>query len=85
MSISDWKQAMEAEYFNWKCLVCNILAKSPLHLEEQFLVEHGVYVDIDETEWVKCYKCFSPYHHACTQDPPPAVEYYCIFLSCKTT
>ena len=42
MSIPDWKQAMEAEYFNWKCLVCNILGKSPLHLEEQSLVEHGV-------------------------------------------
>ena len=62
MLIPDWKQAMEAEYFNWKCLAWNILAKSPLYLEEQFLVEHGVYVDIDEAEWAKCYKCFSPYH-----------------------
>ena len=75
---------MEAEYFKWKCLVCNILAKSHLHLEEQFLVEHGVYVDIDETKWVKWYKWFSPYHFVCIQDPPPAGEYYCTFLSCKT-
>ena len=79
MSIPEWKQVMEAEYFNWKCLVSNILAKSLLHLEEQ--VEHGVYVDIDGTEWFKCYKCFSPYHLACTQDPPPDGEYYCTFLS----
>ena len=60
MLIPDWKQAMEAEYLNWKCLVCNILAKSPLHLEEQFLVEHGMYIDIDGTEWAKSYKCFHP-------------------------
>ena len=80
----DLKQAMEAEYFNWKCLICNVLVKSPLYLEDQFLVQHGVYVDIDGTEWVKCYKCFSPYHLSCTQDPPPAGEYHCTLLSCKT-
>ena len=44
-SIPEWQQLQEAQYFNWKCLVCNVLAKSPCHLEEQFL-EHGVYVDI---------------------------------------
>ena len=52
----------ESEFFNWKCLIGNVLAKSPLHLENQFLVEHGIYVDIDGTEWVKCVKCLTPYH-----------------------
>ena len=61
-SIPEWKQLQEAEYFNWRCLIFNILVKSPLHLEDQLLVEHGVYVDIDGTKWVKCYKCFCPYH-----------------------
>ena len=51
-SIPEWQQLQEAQYFNWKCLVCNVLAKSPCHLEEQFLVEHGVYVEIDGTQWV---------------------------------
>ena len=82
-SIPEWQQLQEAQYFNWKCLVCNVLAKSLCHLEEQFLVEHGVYVDIDGTQWVKCYKCFSPYHLACTQGPPPCGEYHCSFLECK--
>ena len=49
-SIPEWKQLQEAEYFNWKCFICNILAKSSLHLEDQLLVKHGVYVDIDGTE-----------------------------------
>ena len=84
-SIPEWQQLQEAQYFNWKCLVCNVLAKSPCYLEEQFLVEHDVYVDIDGTQWVKCYKCFSPYHLACTQDPPPCGEYHCSFLECKCT
>ena len=45
-------QLIESEYFNWKCIICNILAKSHLHLEDQFVVEHGVYHNIDGTEWV---------------------------------
>ena len=84
-NIPEWKQLQEAEYFNWRYLICNILAKSPLHLEDQFLVEHGVCVDVDGTEWVKCHKCFSLYHLASTQDPPPLGEYYCSFLECKCT
>ena len=34
----------------------------------KIMVEHGVYYDIDCTEWVKCYTCFSPYHLACMKD-----------------
>ena len=36
------------------CSCFNILAKSPMPLEDQCMVEHGVYVDIEDTEWVKC-------------------------------
>ena len=57
-SIPDWQQICEAEYFNWCCTICNALAKSPLHLEDQFLVLHGVYTDINDDKWVKCTKCF---------------------------
>ena len=80
-SVAD--QLIESEYFNWKCIICNILAKSPLHLENEFMVEHEVYRDIDGTEWVKCYTCFSPYHLACTKDSPPIGEYTCSFMECK--
>ena len=45
-SIPDWQQAQESEFFNWRCIICHDLAKSPLHLEDQFLVEHGIYLDI---------------------------------------
>ena len=30
--IPDWQQVQEAEYFNWRCIICHDLAKSPLHL-----------------------------------------------------
>ena len=83
MSIPEWQQIQEAEFFNWKCLICNILAKSPLHLENQFLVEHGIYVNIDGTEWIKCLKCLTPYHTNCTKDGPHIGPYICSFLAFK--
>ena len=82
-SIPDWQQICEAEYFNWCCTICNALAKSPLHLEDQFLVLHGVYTDINDDKWVKCTKCFSPYHVSCIQENPnPQQEYMCTFMAC---
>ena len=78
-------QLIESEYFNWKCIICNILAKSPLLLEDQFMAEHGYCCDINGTEWVKCYTCFSPYHLACTKDTSPVGEYSCSFMECKNT
>ena len=40
-SIPYWQQAQEAEYFNWHCFLCSKVAQSLLHIEVQFLVEHG--------------------------------------------
>ena len=46
-SIPYWQRVEEQEYFNWTCVICSVLAKSPLHLQDQFLVEHGPYTDLD--------------------------------------
>ena len=76
---------LEAAFFNWKCVVCSILAKSPGYLEEQCLVEHGPYVDIDDTVWVKCAKCEAPFHMDCLPCPPPPGRgpFICTFFACK--
>ena len=82
-SIPGWQQVQEAEYFNWRCIMCHDLAKSPLHLEQQFQERHGIYWDIDSCEWVKCNKCFNPYVHCLIQNPPANAEYICTFMSCN--
>lgn len=83
-SIPAWKQAEEAQYFNWHCVICSQLAQSPMHIEDQWLVEHGPHFDIDGvTKWVKCSKCFTPYHVACFQEEIPVGEYTCSFMGCQ--
>ena len=77
-SLPDWQQAEEAQFFNWKCLICGILAKSPQHLELQFLVENKIYLDINNNEWVKCSKCFNPYHVKCIKETPLLPPKACI-------
>ena len=59
--------AQEHQYFNWKCVVCNGEAQSPLKLEEQhMLYEESVYEDFNGDKWVKCDECMSPFHlHCC--------------------
>ena len=38
----------------------------PLHLEEQHLPRtQSVYFDLDNTPWVKCDKCHTPFHLQC--------------------
>ena len=76
-------QAQEAEYFNWKCVICSILAISPAHLEEQHIVEYGPYTDVDGKQWIKCDKCMSPYHVQCLSVAPLRKQrYVCSFLCC---
>ena len=59
-------QAMEEIYFDWRCIVCCMLALSPLHLEQQHLTgTESVYFDLDNTPWVKCDKCHTPFHLQC--------------------
>ena len=51
-------QAIEEVHFDWKCIVCSMVALSPLHLEQQHLLgTESVYFDLDNTPWVKCDKC----------------------------
>ena len=53
-------QAMEEVHFDWKCIVCSMVALSPLHLEQQHLPgTESVYFDLDNTPWVKCDKSLS--------------------------
>ena len=54
-------QAMEEVHFDWRCIVCCMVALSPLHLEQQHLPgTESVYFDLDNTPWVKCDKCHTP-------------------------
>ena len=49
MSIPEWQRFEEAEIFDWKCRICKVVAQSPGYLEDQFLMEDGIYLDIDGT------------------------------------
>ena len=85
-SVPYWKQAQEQSYFNWKYYICCIIAQSPLHLEEQFIIEHGPYKDVKGDIWVKCSKCINPYHLKClnlTTPPPRAFPVFFSFMQCK--
>ena len=39
--IPDWKHTAESEAFNWKCVICSVVALSPMFVEDQWLVEYG--------------------------------------------
>ena len=57
---------MEEVHFDWRCIVCCMVALSPLHLEQQHLPgTKSVYFDLDNTPWVKCDKCHTPFHLQC--------------------
>ena len=63
-------QAMEEIHFDWRCIVCCMVALSPLHLEQQHLPgTESVYFDLDNTPWVKCDKCEK---RLCPDDRTPA-------------
>ena len=83
MSVPYWKQTEETEYFNWKCLICSQIAKSPAALEEQHLVEYGPYKDINGDKWIKCDKCFNSYYVQCLQEHIQPGKYVCTFLGCR--
>ena len=83
MSRPYWQQLQEQEYFNWQCIICSIIAQSPLHLEDQWLVEHGPHTDIDGQKWVKCSKCLNAFHVNCLVAKPSVGEYFCTFFSCQ--
>ena len=46
-------QAMEEVHFDWRCIVCCMVALSPFHLEQQCLPgTESVYFDLDNTPWL---------------------------------
>ena len=68
MSYPESKQALESQYFNWKCVICSQVAISSFTLEEQHLIEYGPYTDINGDKWIKCDNCFHPYHIHCLKE-----------------
>lgn len=83
-------QKLEAEYFNWKCVVCEKTALSPLKLEQQEITDDTIILgfictDLDgQTNWVRCSRCLCPYHLKCsdltvTED---LLQYHCSFMKC---
>ena len=45
--IPDWKHRAESEAFNWKCMICSVVALSSMFVEDQWLVQYGPHKDID--------------------------------------
>ena len=81
-------QVMEEVHFDWKCIVCSMVALSPLHLEQQHLPgTESVYFDLDNTPWVKCDKCHTPFHLQCgTWESVHVVRsrrFLCTFFCCR--
>ena len=81
-------QAMEEAHFDWRCIVCCMVALSPLHLEQQHLPgTDSVYFDLDNTPWVKCDKCHTPFHLQCaTWESVQIVRskcFLCTFFCCR--
>ena len=59
-------QALKETYFDWRCIVCCMVALSPQNLENQHIPgTESVYFDLDNTPWVKCDKCHTPFHLQC--------------------
>ena len=83
MSKTYADEVLESQYFNWKCLICYELAHSPSELEMQHMVEYRPYTDINGDKWIKCDKCFNPYHVDCLKEYIPVGKYFCSFLGCK--
>ena len=79
---ADADQALESQFFNWKCLICSQAAQSPTELGMQHMVEYGLYTDINGDKWIKCDKYFNPYHVDCLKESTPVRKYLCSFLAC---
>ena len=77
MSKTYADQVLESQYFNWKCLICYELVHSPSEIEMQHMVEYRQYT------YIKCDKCFNPYHVDCLKEYIPVGKYFCSFLGCK--
>ena len=78
----------EAEYFNWRCVICSIQALSSMHLEDQhMLYEYSVYTDVDNVKWVKCDECMTTYHLKCATNKPESKmsceHFICTFMAYK--
>ena len=80
MSIPKMQQVQEAKFFHWKCRICKVVAQSPCHLEDQFLMELGIYVDIDWTSGSGVI-CLSPFHLCCTCQTPKMANTSVYFIS----
>ena len=78
MSYLESKQALESQYFNWKCVICSQVAISPFTFEEQHLIEYGPYTDISGHKWIKCDNCLHLYHIHCLKEDIPTGKYMCM-------
>ena len=81
-------QAIEEAHFDWRCIVCCIVALSPGHLEHQHIPgTDSIYFDLDNTPWVKCDKCHTPFHLQCATWEPQSVirnkRFLCTFFLCR--
>ena len=45
--------------------------------------EYDPYADINGGKWIKCDKCFNPYHIDCLKESIPVRKYLFRFLPCN--
>ena len=85
-AVTDRLRSNEYRAFGWRCILCNIVALSPLALQMQSEGEHSVYVDIDdcESKWIQCSKCFSTFHLTCLgfTEETVVIPYLCAVFGC---
>ena len=81
-------QAMEEIHFDWRCIVCCMVALSPLHLEQQHLPgTESVNFPWTTPHGFKCDKCHTPFHLQCGTWESLALvrnkRFLCTFFCCR--
>ena len=76
----------EFHAFNWRCILCNIVAVSSLSLQMKSEDDHGPIADFDDKLWIKCSKCCSAFHLSClclTRETV-IIPYLCPIFGCSS-
>ena len=81
------QRELQNKLYNWKCLICEKVALSPVKLQAQYLNKKVLLRDLNGEAWVKCERCQCPLHVLCDGDTEENVEkvdrYLCSFLDCE--
>ena len=81
-------QAMEEVHFDWKCIVCSMVALPPFIWNSNTSLGLNLFILIwTIPPWVKCDKCHTPFHLQCgTWESVHVVRsrcFLCTFFCCR--